>query len=224
MSLKELEENKAAQIKLNKEVNAFTLPRYKKEEQLKKDAAKLVAQYIIDEKLLSKHSWKWAGDEFRCERDLDKFEELSKITDYHDWFYPHGSIYLTKNITMVCYDGELSIHMDDATPEEVKKFIDDSQIKLDMNHIDERIKNLENEIEQLKVFAKTLGVEIKSADIYLPDDMSPTYDVVKITEKELVQIGDEIYDLEYAENLKIEATKKLGKCKIVGNLIAEREA
>jgi len=161
MGIKELEENKAAQIKLNKEINDFQQPRWEQEQKLKNEANKLIVQNIMDEKILSKHSWKWVEGSFQCEVKLRKYPELDKITEYHDWFYPHGSIDLTKNISLGCYDGELNIYMSEASAKEVKKFIEESQIKLDISRINENIKGLENQMRQLKLLKEKFGAKTK---------------------------------------------------------------
>jgi len=121
--------------------------------QLENEVRNLFKDIILELDLLSKMEWEYE----HSTHGVPILTNPSYIDEYNfpsyiaDGLYPHGRIYLSKDIRLLGDDGQISIVIGtDSTNEEIKSFITSFKIKIKLNSIDEDIKKFKEKISQLE--------------------------------------------------------------------------
>ncbi len=121
--------------------------------ELENEVRNLYKDIILELDLLSKMEWEYE----HSTHGVPMLTNSSYIDDYKfpsyisDELYPHGRIFLSKDIRILGDDGQISIVIGtDSTNEEIKSFISNFKIKIKLNSIDEDITKFKEKISQLE--------------------------------------------------------------------------
>lgn len=133
------------------ELEKLKSPLFKESNKIERNQEVLMAKILFEEQILRRYVWKYIHTEYsswviKCTSDTGHDLDFLGL-------WPHGSIYLTKHISLVNSDSDLYISIDsDCTKKELMDFFKKSNLvgMIDFNELTKSIESKEQEVNKLK--------------------------------------------------------------------------